>query len=56
MHLFFLEISTSLGDTVIRECLEYGVVCTSVVEKGVFTTSVVHVVDIDHNSLVTTAS
>ena len=42
-----LEISTSLGDAVIQKYLEDGVVCPSVLQKGVFTTSAVD--NIDHN-------
>jgi hypothetical protein len=52
-HVQFLEISTYLGDPVIKEYLKYGVVCPSLVEKGDFTTSAI--VNIYHNASSTTA-
>ena len=48
-----LEISTTLGDTVIQKYLEDGVVCPSVLQKGVFTTLPID--NIDHNPSSTTA-
>ena len=48
-----LEISTTLGDAVIKKYLVGGVVCPSILQKGVFTTSAVD--NIDHNPSATTA-
>ena len=49
-----LEISSKLGETVIKQYVEEDVVCPPVVRKGLFTTAAVD--NIDHNPTATTAS
>lgn len=49
-----LEISTQLGESVLSQFLEDGVVCPAVLQKGIFTTSAVD--NIDHNPSATTAT
>jgi hypothetical protein len=53
MAFAFNKDFAPVGDTMIKKYLEYGVVCPSVVEKGVFMTS--PVVNINHNPSSTTA-
>lgn len=49
-----LEISTQLGESVLSQFLEDGVVCPAVLQKGIFTTSAVD--NIDHNPSAKTAT
>ncbi|CAE1247301.1 unnamed protein product [Acanthosepion pharaonis] len=49
-----LEISSKLGETVIKQYVEEDVVCSPVLRKGLFTTAAVD--SIDHNPMATTAS
>ena len=49
-----LEISAQLGEAVITQYTEDGVVCPSVLRKGLFTTSAMD--NIDHNPTATTAT
>lgn len=49
-----LEISTQLGESVLSQFLEDGVVCPAVLQKGIFTTSAVD--NIDDNPTATTAT
>jgi hypothetical protein len=48
------EISTQLGESVISQFMEDGVVCPAILQKGLFTTSAVD--NIDHNPSATTAT
>ena len=48
-----LEISAQLGEGVVAQCVEDGVVCPPVVRKKLFTTSAVD--NIDHNPTASTA-
>ena len=49
-----LEISTQLGESVLCQFMEDGVVCPAILQKGLFTTSAVD--NIDHNPSATTAT
>ena len=49
-----LEISTQLGESVLSQFMEDGVVCPAILQKGLFTTSAVD--NIDHNHSATTAT
>ena len=49
-----LEISTQLGESVLSQFMEDGVVCPASLQKGLFTTSAVD--NIDHNPSATTAT
>jgi hypothetical protein len=49
-----LEISTQLGESVLSQFMEDGVVCPAILQKGLFTTSAVD--NIDHNPSATTAT
>ena len=49
-----LEISTQLGESVLSQFMEDGVVCPAILHKGLFTTSAVD--NIDHNHSATTAT
>jgi hypothetical protein len=49
-----LEISTQLGESVLSQLMEDGVVCPVILQKGLFTTSAVD--NIDHNPSATTAT
>ena len=49
-----LEISTQIGEAVITQYTEDGVVCPPVLRKGLFTTSAMD--NIDHNPTATTAA
>ena len=49
-----LEISAQLGDATVTKYVEEGVVCPSVLRKGLFTTAVMD--NIDHNPAATTAT
>ena len=49
-----LEISTQLGESVLSQFMEDGVVCPVILQKGLFTTSAVD--NIDHNPSATTAT
>jgi hypothetical protein len=49
-----LEISTQLGESVLSQFMEDGVVCPAILQKCLFTTSAVD--NIDHNPSVTTAT
>ena len=49
-----LEISTQLGESVLRQFMEDGVVCPAILQNGLFTTSAVD--NIDHNPFATTAT
>ena len=42
-----LEISTQLGESVLSQFMQDGVVCPAILQKGLFTTSAVD--NIDHN-------
>ena len=42
-----LEISTQLGESVLCQFMEDGIVCPAILQKGLFTTSAVD--NIDHN-------
>ena len=48
-----LEISGKLGEAVVNQYVEEGVVCPPVLKKGLFTTSAMD--NIDHNPTATTA-
>jgi hypothetical protein len=45
---------TQLGESVLRQFMEDGVVCPAILQKGLFTTSAVD--NIDHNHSATTAT
>ena len=49
-----LEISAQLGESVVNQYVEEGVVCPPVLRKQIFTTSAMD--NIDHNPTATTAS
>lgn len=49
-----LEISAQLGDATVSKYVKEGVVCPSLLRKGLFTTAVMD--NIDHNPSATTAT
>ena len=49
-----LQISNQLGEKVIEDYVEHGVVCPPILRKGIFTTSAID--NIDHNPSATTAT
>jgi hypothetical protein len=45
-----LEISTQLGESVLSQFMEDGVVCPAILQKGLFTTSAVDNKDHNHSA------
>jgi hypothetical protein len=50
-----LEISTQLGESVLSQFMQDGVVCPAILQKGLFTTSAVDTIDHNPSATATTS-